>query len=365
MHQQEVLPVRFQTHLVRHPRRHRHRRHPRRADQRVDFVPAEHVHQLRHQHPGGGPHAEGDHPQHQDPQRLRLQELVRHQLGPHRQPEEDGDDVDQRVLHRIAQPLHHAALAHQVAEAEHPQQRRGVRQQERHQQQQHRREEDLLPLTHRAQLHHADLPLLIRGQRLHDRRLDQRHQRHIGVRRHRDGPQQLRRQLARQVNRRRAVGAADDADGRRLRQGEADDAEVVQRQRPEHGGEDPELRRRPQQQGARVSQQRAEIGHRPDAHKDDQRRDARANRHLIEDGQHPGGVAHVHREALHLPLYRRQGQRQCLFDGVDVRRAVELRGNHRQLRRVVVSQQALQGGERQPGLRDIGEQAAEANRQQQ
>ena len=35
--------VRFQTHLVRHPRRHRHRRHPRRADQRVDFVPAEHT----------------------------------------------------------------------------------------------------------------------------------------------------------------------------------------------------------------------------------------------------------------------------------------------------------------------------------
>ncbi len=262
----------------------------------------EHVHQLRHDHPGRGTHAEGDHPQQQDPQRLRLQELVRHQLGPHRQPEEDGDDVNQRVLHRVAQTIHHAAFAHQVAEAEHPQQRRGVRQQQRHQQQQHRREEDLLAFAHRTQLHHADLPLFVAGQRLHDRRLDQRHQRHIGVGGHRDGPQQLRRQLARQVDSRRAVGAADDADGRRLRQGEVDEAEVVQRQRPEHGGEDPELRRRPQQQGARVGQQRAEIGHRPDAHKDHQRRDTRANRHLIEDGQHSGGVAHVHRQCLHLPL---------------------------------------------------------------
>ena len=60
-----------------------------------------------------------------------------------------------------------------------------------------------------------------------------------------------------------------------------------------------------------------------------------------------------------------QGQRQRLLNGVDVRRAVELRGNHRQLRRVVVGQQALQGGERQPGLRDVRQQAAEANRQQQ
>ena len=144
-----------------------------------------------------------------------------------------------------------------------------------------------------------------------------------------------------------------------------DEAEVVQRQRPEHGGEDPELRRRPQQQGARVGQQRAEIGHRPDAHKDHQRRDTRANRHLIEDGQHSGGVAHIHRQRLHLPLYRRQGQRQRFLDGVDVRRAVELRGNHRQLDRVVMGQQVFQRAQRQPGLRDIGEQAAEANRQQQ
>ena len=38
VHQQEVLPVRFQTHLVGHPRCHRHRRHPGRANQRVDLV---------------------------------------------------------------------------------------------------------------------------------------------------------------------------------------------------------------------------------------------------------------------------------------------------------------------------------------
>ncbi|KJU03223.1 hypothetical protein SEEH1831_13903, partial [Salmonella enterica subsp. enterica serovar Heidelberg str. 77-1831] len=50
---------------------------------------------------------------------------------------------------------------------------------------------------------------------------------------------------------------------------------------------------------------------------------------------------------------------------MDVRRTVELRGNHRQLPGVVVGQQALQGGQRQPGLRDIRQQPAEANRQQQ
>ncbi len=76
-------------------------------------------------------------------------------------------------LHRVAQTLHHAAFAHQVAKAEHPWQRRGVRQQ----QGQLLRatitgKEDSFPLADGAQLHHADFALSLRGQRLHNRRLD-------------------------------------------------------------------------------------------------------------------------------------------------------------------------------------------------
>ena len=67
-----------------------------------------------------------------------------------------------------------------------------------------------------AQLGHDDLALLLGGQQLHDGRLDDGHQRHVGIRRNRDRPQQLRRQLGGDEDGGRAVRAADDADGGRL-----------------------------------------------------------------------------------------------------------------------------------------------------
>ncbi len=94
------------------------------------------------------------------------------------------------------------------------------------------------------------------------------------------------RQLARQVNRRRAVRSADDADGRRLRQGEGNQAEVVQRQRPSTVAKIPNCAAAPSSR-VRDSPAAGRVGHRADAHKDDQRRDTGANRHFIEQRQHP------------------------------------------------------------------------------
>ncbi len=50
----------------------------------------------------------------------------------------------------------------------------------------------------------------------HDRRLNDRHQRHIGIGRDGDRAQQVRRQLRGDINGRRAVRTADDTDGRGL-----------------------------------------------------------------------------------------------------------------------------------------------------
>ena len=78
-------------------------------------------------------------------------------------------------------------------------------------------------------------------------------------------PSRCRRQLGRQEDGRRAVGAADNADGSRLRAGEAQD------DRPEERQIDAQLCRRAQQQALGIGQQGAEVCH--GAHtQEDQRR---------------------------------------------------------------------------------------------
>ncbi len=63
------------------------------------------------------------------------------------------------------------------------------------------------------------------------------------------------------------------------------------RQRPQHSGEGRTAPPRRAAGGARIRQQQAEVGHRADAHKDDQRRDTGTNRHFIEPAPAPRRVA--------------------------------------------------------------------------
>src|SRR5690554_1195558 len=298
MHQQEVLRVGFQAHLVGDPRRHGYRGYTRGAYQRVDRFLGELVHQLRHQNTGGGTHTEGHNTQAQDTQSLAIQELVRHQLGANGQTQENGHDVDQCVLGRIAQALYHATLTHQVTEAEHTQQRSRIRQEQNHCNQHHQREDDLLFLAHRAQLAHLDLALLLGGQRLHDGRLDHWHQRHVGVGRYRNRTQKVWSQNTGFIDGRRAVSTTDDTDGSRFQNGEVQNAGPVQQGRTQNRTKDTELSRCTQQQGLGVGQQRAEVGHRAYTHEDQQRPNGAANNHGVEVIQHTVAVAEVLRHRV-------------------------------------------------------------------
>ena len=69
---------------------------------------------------------------------------------------------------------------------------------------------------HLAQLHHLDLAFGLGRQRLHDRRLNQGYERHVGIRRDGDSTEQVWRQFTRDVDCRWAVGPADDADSGRI-----------------------------------------------------------------------------------------------------------------------------------------------------
>jgi hypothetical protein len=144
----------FQADLVDHAGGHRHRGDAGGADQRVDLAAGDPMHDLAHHDAGGGADAEGERAEHQDAEGLHRQELVGGELGADGQAEHDGDDVDDLVLGRPAQPLDHAAFAQQVAEGQHADQRRRRRQQQRAQQQHDEREQDALQLRDRAHLLH-------------------------------------------------------------------------------------------------------------------------------------------------------------------------------------------------------------------
>ena len=99
---------------------------------------------------------------------------------------EDGDDVDELILNGLTEPLRDAALLKEVAQHEAGNEGGGRGNQQRHEDGHYDGEDDLLLLADLPEGLHNDLTLLLRGQQLHDGRLDHGDQRHIGVSRHGD-----------------------------------------------------------------------------------------------------------------------------------------------------------------------------------
>ena len=291
MHQQEVAGILLLADLLGHAGRHRHGGHACGANQRVDLAAGEDVHQLGQQHAACGAKAEGDDAEDDDVDGLHGQEGGALGGRADRQAQEDGHDVAQLVLGGLVDALHDAADAHQVAQHQHAHQGGRVGQQQRHDDRHRDGEDDRLGLGDLAQLAHADGALLVGGQRLHDGRLDDRHQGHVAVGRHGDGAQQVGRQLGGDEDGRRAVSAADDADGAGLAGGEA------QQLRAQEGQEDAQLGRSAQQQALRVGDQRGKVGHRAHAHEDQGRVDAQLDAlvQVVQQAAVGGlhGVAHL------------------------------------------------------------------------
>ncbi len=156
-------------------------------------------------------------------------------------------------------------------------------------------------------------------------------------------------------------------------QAEVHQAHRGHRHRAQQGREDAELRRRAEEQGLGIGQQRAEVRHRAHAHEDHQRRDAGSDRHTVEAVEHAVGEAAIQRHVAGLLLERggnlamqrllhrvaRLIQRQA--GDVDV----EQIGHRSQQLRLAEMGRLLGGRQRQPGFRDVGQNAAEADRHQQ
>ncbi len=292
MHEQIVRRIVLQTEVVGDTGRHGDGRYAGVADQRIDLLVLrqEEVEELHEEHA----RRRGDDKRHEaegeDADGLRGQELRCLSGGADGHAEQYGDDVGQGVAGSLGQTGAYAALAKQVAEEEHAQQGYARRHHEAGQQKAEDREYDLLVLRHGAGRLHLDQTLLLGGEQAHQRRLDHRHQSHVGVGRHCDSAHQVGSQFRRQEYGRGAVGAADDGYGTGLVGREA------QKQGHHVGAEDAELGGRADKHQLRIGYQSREVGH--GAYAEEYQRRIPSGRYaVVEDVEHGALLIDAHVEA--------------------------------------------------------------------
>ncbi len=226
------------------------------------------AHNLAEQHTCRRAEHERNQAQSHDFQRIPVQEGLRAGGSTYRSAQQYDHDIHQGIGSRLCQLAYHAGLSEQVAQHQHAYQRSRGRKDQTYHNRNNDREQYLLQLGNRTKLAHLNLPFFFRGQQLHDRRLDDRHQRHVGICRNCDRPQNRRLpQLAGQEDGCRSVCTADDGDGCRRHIVEAHE------DGPEICRENAELRRRAQKEALGVGNQGTEIRHSTHTHENQGRQD--------------------------------------------------------------------------------------------
>ena len=191
-------------------------------------------------------------------------EIRKERLGVHRAADGNAEEYRRRVedfvLRGLRETVRAAALAEQVAEHQHTDKGNGRGKDEAAGDRRDYREEDALGARDGAELLHLDAAVLLRRKELDDRGLNERDERHVAVSGDRDRGKNGGSQLRAEVDSRRAVSAADDADTGRFLNREAHEHSADDRD------ENAELRRSAEQEGHGVRKQRAEVGQSADAH---------------------------------------------------------------------------------------------------
>ena len=268
VHEQEILVILGQTHLVDNTAAHREGGDARCADHRVQLLALgqEQIQQLGKENAARRVKDKGHQTQRQNQQGVGADKLVGGHLPGHGQAQHDRDEVGQHILGRLGQGVQHAALAQQVAEHQKADQCHAGGGHKTGQHSDNDGEEDLGRFADAALLvGHPDPPLLLGGAKADDRRLHDGHQRHIAVGCHHDSAQILAAQRVGDKDGRGAVCRADDGDGGCIRQ--------VEEQPGQHQRDkDAELRRCAEQHQPRLFQQRAEVDHGTDADEEQQRK---------------------------------------------------------------------------------------------
>src|SRR5699024_2343397 len=236
VHEQEVLVVLLQAHLIDDTGRHGESGNTGSTDHGVDLFLAEDVVQLGNENAAHGVEDESDEAQAEDHQRLGVEEALRLHLGGHGQAQEQGDQVGQDFLCRLGQAVQNAALTDQVAEHQETDEGNAAGSKDARDHGDEDGEQDLGGLGNALfRILHADLALLFGSDHADDRRLDDGNQRHIGVSHHDDRADILGLHIVTDENGGGAVRRADDGNG-----GRVPDVKAEQRGQAE-GEEDAEL----------------------------------------------------------------------------------------------------------------------------
>ena len=323
MHQQVVLVVLGNAHLLHDTGGHGERGNTSGAHHGVDFGAAEDIENLSEHHAGDGIEDKGHQAQGHNHDGLHGDELVGAHGEGNGDAQQQRDEVGQVVLGRFGQAVEHAALTDEVAEHQEAHQRdRGGSHQAGHEGD-HDGEQNAGGLGHSiGAVLHLDGPLLLGGHQLDGRGLDDGHQGHVGISGYRDGPNVVGAQHLADQNGGGAVGGADDADGGgvlnlKAQQGCQDDGE-----------ENAELRRSAEEEHLRVGKQRPKVNHRANANKQQQRErlgglDAHLEQPLDDAMGFPGTLHHLVEHAgagqVHQDSAEAHGQQQrglvLFFDG--------------------------------------------------
>ena len=268
MHEKEVGRIFLLTDLLGNTCCHRNGGNTCGTDERVDLVlGSENVHQLCEQNAACGTETECNDTHDDDLDRIEIQEVGSNGGCTDRNTEEDGDDVHQFVLCGLAETFADAAFLPQVTEHQTADQRCCGRNEEGNEDGNNDREQDLFGLGNGAEGRHLDHALFLGGEELHDRRLDDGNECHVGVSSNGDRTEQIRIQHGSGVNSRRTVSTADDTDGSSslLRESEQNGTD--------EGNEDTDLSGSTEQQGLGVCNQRSKVSHCTDTDEDQTRID--------------------------------------------------------------------------------------------
>ena len=268
MHQKEVCRICLGTDLLGDAGCHRYGGNARGTDQRIDLALCNDAEQLSEHDAAERTEDEGDETEKDDLDRVYVEECFSGCRCTDGCSEQDNDDVHKSVGSRLCQLVDNAALAEQVSEHQHTDERSCCRKNHTNDDRDDDREEDLLELGDISQLSHLDFSLLFCREKLHDRRLDDRDERHIRICSDSDRSEQsCLSELGCKEDGSRAVSSADNGDG--------SCGLTVESEQNGHeiGHIDTELCCGAHKEGHRVRDQRTEVGHRADTHEDKGRKD--------------------------------------------------------------------------------------------
>ena len=230
----------------------------------------EKVHDFRHDDTGGGRDRECQHSKGEDAEGLRRQENRPVHGDAHAGAEENGDDVDDLVLGGFAEAVDDPAFAHEIPKEEHEKEGRRGGNDQYSDHEDRGGEEEFFEARNLPQFGHPDAAFVGIGKGAHDRRLNHGDERHVAIGRHRNRTEEVRCQFVGEEDGGWAVGTTDDADRAAFLQA-VFHADFLHGVSGKKDPEDSELRRRAQQHGARVRDERPEIGQRPHPHENDGR----------------------------------------------------------------------------------------------